>query len=120
MWSCFDFLLNRCHFNQIKEMQVINIFQISFSSICRYADIYTSRVSNFLHYTPFMYFRSQEQVSRLSMIFIINLYYIFFHNYCTVHRLTMMCYGLYCDWFILAFLQYNYVILIKHIMCFIL
>ncbi|BBG92984.1 HAD-superfamily hydrolase, subfamily IG, 5'-nucleotidase [Prunus dulcis] len=27
----------------------------------RYADIYTSRVSNFLHYTPFMYFRSQEQ-----------------------------------------------------------
>lgn len=28
----------------------------------RYADIYTSRVSNFLHYTPFMYFRSQEQV----------------------------------------------------------
>ena len=31
-------------------------------SECRYADIYTSRVSNFLHYTPFMYFRSQEQV----------------------------------------------------------
>jgi HAD superfamily 5'-nucleotidase-like hydrolase len=28
----------------------------------KYADIYTSRVSNFLHYTPFMYFRSQEQV----------------------------------------------------------
>ncbi|KAG6756899.1 hypothetical protein POTOM_037198 [Populus tomentosa] len=27
----------------------------------RYADIYTSRVSNFLHYTPFMFFRSQEQ-----------------------------------------------------------
>ncbi|KAK3011962.1 hypothetical protein RJ639_012544 [Escallonia herrerae] len=27
----------------------------------RYADIYTSRVSNFLHYRPFMYFRSQEQ-----------------------------------------------------------
>lgn len=27
----------------------------------KYADIYTSRVSNFLHYTPFMYFRSQEQ-----------------------------------------------------------
>ena len=24
----------------------------------RYADIYTSRVSNFLHYTPFMYFRA--------------------------------------------------------------
>ncbi|XP_047257269.1 5'-nucleotidase domain-containing protein 4 isoform X1 [Capsicum annuum] len=28
----------------------------------KYADIYTSRVSNFLHYTPFMYFRAQEQV----------------------------------------------------------
>ncbi|KAF9592900.1 hypothetical protein IFM89_018616 [Coptis chinensis] len=28
----------------------------------KYADIYTSRVSNFLHYTPFMYFRSQEQM----------------------------------------------------------
>ncbi|KAI5349047.1 hypothetical protein L3X38_001934 [Prunus dulcis] len=27
----------------------------------KYADIYTSRVSNCLHYTPFMYFRSQEQ-----------------------------------------------------------
>ncbi|XP_077232694.1 uncharacterized protein LOC143870068 isoform X2 [Tasmannia lanceolata] len=27
----------------------------------KYADIYTSRVSNFLHYTPFMYFRAQEQ-----------------------------------------------------------
>lgn len=27
----------------------------------KYADIYTSRVSNFLQYTPFMYFRSQEQ-----------------------------------------------------------
>ncbi|KAE8734212.1 HAD-superfamily hydrolase isoform 3 [Hibiscus syriacus] len=27
----------------------------------KYADIYTSRVSNFLIYTPFMYFRSQEQ-----------------------------------------------------------
>lgn len=27
----------------------------------KYADIYTSRVSNFLHYTPFMYFNSQEQ-----------------------------------------------------------
>ncbi|KAI4344700.1 hypothetical protein L6164_011897 [Bauhinia variegata] len=27
----------------------------------KYADIYTSRVSNFLYYTPFMYFRSQEQ-----------------------------------------------------------
>ncbi|KAI8561980.1 hypothetical protein RHMOL_Rhmol04G0382900 [Rhododendron molle] len=27
----------------------------------KYADIYTSRVSNFLHYTPFIYFRSQEQ-----------------------------------------------------------
>lgn len=28
----------------------------------KYADIYTSRVSNFLNYTPFMYFRSQEQM----------------------------------------------------------
>ncbi|KAH7298269.1 hypothetical protein KP509_25G034600 [Ceratopteris richardii] len=28
----------------------------------KYADIYTSRVSNFLQYTPFMYFRSQAQV----------------------------------------------------------
>ncbi|GMH28623.1 hypothetical protein Nepgr_030466 [Nepenthes gracilis] len=27
----------------------------------KYADIYTSRVSNFLQYTPFMYFHSQEQ-----------------------------------------------------------
>lgn len=37
----------------------------SFSSYSsyRYADIYTSRVSNFLHYTPFMYFPSQEQVT---------------------------------------------------------
>eukprot|EP00899_Mesostigma_viride_P028373 jgi/Mesvir1/8720/Mv02649-RA.2 len=29
----------------------------------KYADIYMSRVSNFLHYTPFMYFRSPSQVS---------------------------------------------------------
>ncbi|KAG0631983.1 hypothetical protein M758_1G296200 [Ceratodon purpureus] len=28
----------------------------------KYADIYTSRVSNFLRYSPFMYFRSQSQV----------------------------------------------------------
>ncbi|BBN07446.1 hypothetical protein MPTK1_4g03850 [Marchantia polymorpha subsp. ruderalis] len=28
----------------------------------KYADIYTSRVSNFLRYTPFMYFRSQSQL----------------------------------------------------------
>ncbi|KAI4303055.1 hypothetical protein MLD38_038734 [Melastoma candidum] len=28
----------------------------------KYADIYTSSVSNFPHYTPFMYFRSQEQL----------------------------------------------------------
>lgn len=34
-----------------------------FCIYCRYADIYTSRVSNFLHYTPFMYFQSQEQVN---------------------------------------------------------
>ncbi|KAM0042114.1 putative 5'-nucleotidase [Helianthus debilis subsp. tardiflorus] len=27
----------------------------------KYADIYTSRVSNFLHYTPFMYFCAREQ-----------------------------------------------------------
>ncbi|XP_075476411.1 uncharacterized protein LOC142517833 [Primulina tabacum] len=27
----------------------------------KYADIYTSRVSNFLQYTPFMYFRAHEQ-----------------------------------------------------------
>lgn len=27
----------------------------------KYADIYTSRVSNFLHYTPYMYFRSPSQ-----------------------------------------------------------
>ncbi|KAJ9181727.1 hypothetical protein P3X46_005791 [Hevea brasiliensis] len=27
----------------------------------KYADIYTSRVSNFLNYTPFVYFNSQEQ-----------------------------------------------------------
>ncbi|PKA62296.1 hypothetical protein AXF42_Ash016088 [Apostasia shenzhenica] len=27
----------------------------------KYADIYTSRVSNFLHYTPFMYFCAHEQ-----------------------------------------------------------
>lgn len=36
----------------------------------RYADIYTSRVSNFLHYTPFMYFRSQEQVLEFVTLFI--------------------------------------------------
>lgn len=34
-------------------------------ALCRYADIYTSRVSNFLYYTPFVYFRSQEQVITL-------------------------------------------------------
>ena len=27
----------------------------------KYADIYTSRVSNFLRYTPYMYFRSPSQ-----------------------------------------------------------
>eukprot|EP00252_Welwitschia_mirabilis_P007375 TRINITY_DN18655_c0_g2_i2.p1 TRINITY_DN18655_c0_g2~~TRINITY_DN18655_c0_g2_i2.p1 ORF type:complete len:657 (-),score=140.27 TRINITY_DN18655_c0_g2_i2:17-1987(-) len=31
----------------------------------KYADIYTSRVSNFLRYTPFMYFRSQAQTTGL-------------------------------------------------------
>ncbi|XP_010558821.2 PREDICTED: 5'-nucleotidase domain-containing protein 4-like, partial [Tarenaya hassleriana] len=31
------------------------------SQIEKYADIYTSRVSNFLNYTPFTYFRAQEQ-----------------------------------------------------------
>ncbi|KAI7741874.1 hypothetical protein M8C21_032446, partial [Ambrosia artemisiifolia] len=36
----------------------------------KYADIYTSRVSNFLHYTPFMYFRSQEQVFALHQTFL--------------------------------------------------
>ncbi len=30
--------------------------------LSRYADIYTSRVSNFCRYSPFMYFRSQTQV----------------------------------------------------------
>lgn len=45
-----------------------------FVSECRYADIYTSRVSNFLHYTPFMYFRSQEQVSSST-----NGYYSFWY-----------------------------------------
>ncbi|VAH75551.1 unnamed protein product [Triticum turgidum subsp. durum] len=34
----------------------------------KYADIYTSRVSNFLHYTPFMYFRSQEQAMEIRRI----------------------------------------------------
>ncbi|KAH0895773.1 hypothetical protein HID58_045341 [Brassica napus] len=38
----------------------------------RYADIYTSRVSNFLNYTPFMYFRSQEQVEKLGRVPLIN------------------------------------------------
>ncbi|CAN6847624.1 unnamed protein product [Brassica oleracea] len=37
-----------------------------------YADIYTSRVSNFLNYTPFMYFRSQEQVEKLGRVPLIN------------------------------------------------
>ncbi|KAG5375238.1 hypothetical protein IGI04_039834 [Brassica rapa subsp. trilocularis] len=36
------------------------------------ADIYTSRVSNFLNYTPFMYFRSQEQVKKLGRVPLIN------------------------------------------------
>ncbi|XP_014521780.1 cytosolic purine 5'-nucleotidase isoform X2 [Vigna radiata var. radiata] len=39
----------------------------------KYADIYTSRVSNFLYYTPFMYFRSQEQ----------NLAHDSYTNYCS-------------------------------------
>ncbi|XP_028778363.1 5'-nucleotidase domain-containing protein 4 [Neltuma alba] len=39
----------------------------------KYADIYTSRVSNFLNYTPFMYFRSQEQ----------NLAHDSYSNYCS-------------------------------------
>ncbi|XP_051127846.1 uncharacterized protein LOC127249189 [Andrographis paniculata] len=39
----------------------------------KYADIYTSRVSNFLHYTPFMYFRAQEQSLA--------------HDTCTFHQL---------------------------------
>ncbi|CAK9170139.1 unnamed protein product [Ilex paraguariensis] len=43
----------------------------------KYADIYTSRVSNFLHYTPFMYFRSQEQnsvcyLANFAVIFMVN------------------------------------------------
>ncbi|CAN7066265.1 unnamed protein product [Brassica rapa subsp. trilocularis] len=36
------------------------------------ADIYTSRVSNFLNCTPFMYFRSQEQVKKLGRVPLIN------------------------------------------------
>ncbi|CAN6937528.1 unnamed protein product [Brassica oleracea] len=38
----------------------------------KYADIYTSRVSNFLNYTPFMYFHSQEQVEKLGRVPLIN------------------------------------------------
>uniref|UniRef100_A0A8R7TTY0 Cytosolic purine 5'-nucleotidase n=1 Tax=Triticum urartu TaxID=4572 RepID=A0A8R7TTY0_TRIUA len=47
----------------------------------KYADIYTSRVSNFLHYTPFMYFRSQEQVN--AQIYII-LCPVTFLSFCIV------------------------------------
>ncbi|KAI9123271.1 hypothetical protein K1719_006160 [Acacia pycnantha] len=39
----------------------------------KYADIYTSRVTNFLNYTPFMYFRAQEQ----------NLAHDTYSNYCS-------------------------------------
>lgn len=42
------------------KMNCLNLSHLN----CRYADIYTSRVSNFLYYTPFMHFRSQEQVCR--------------------------------------------------------
>ena len=46
----------------LSNRNLCHMFHKSHCSPCRYADIYTSRVSNFLHYTPFMYFRSQEQV----------------------------------------------------------
>ncbi|XP_058209060.1 uncharacterized protein LOC131322000 isoform X1 [Rhododendron vialii] len=46
----------------------------------KYADIYTSRVSNFLHYTPFIYFRSQEQV--INWFYLLRL--ISFHKWCSI------------------------------------
>lgn len=74
MCVVFFFFFGLVHISVIITLAVLN-FQCphwrcpfnSFSS-CRYADIYTSRVSNFLHYTPFMYFRSQEQVTRVSWL----------------------------------------------------
>ncbi|GAA0169786.1 nucleotide phosphatase [Lithospermum erythrorhizon] len=50
----------------------------------KYADIYTSRVSNFLHYTPFMYFRSQEQV--LFFYFFIRINHTFLHHILYSHH----------------------------------
>ncbi|KAG5555416.1 hypothetical protein RHGRI_012825 [Rhododendron griersonianum] len=46
----------------------------------KYADIYTSRVSNFLHYTPFIYFRSQEQV--INWFHLLRL--ISYHKWCSI------------------------------------
>lgn len=37
------------------------LFSLAPSQMEKYADIYTSRVSNFLRYTPYMYFRSSSQ-----------------------------------------------------------
>lgn len=54
----YDLLIDLKFF--FKHVRLLLIFFFSWN--CRYADIYTSRVSNFLHYTPFMYFRAQEQV----------------------------------------------------------
>lgn len=50
----------------IKTMHFLENELYKFYFNCRYADIYTSRVSNFLYYTPFMSFRSQEQVCESS------------------------------------------------------
>lgn len=56
-------------------MEVVSIYPLNTVSPLwhRYADIYTSRVSNFLHYTPFMYFRAQEQV--------LKAYFFFYYYY---------------------------------------
>lgn len=59
---CIEFLSCLTEVESIKFEYSLPSGHINTSWRCRYADIYTSRVSNFLHYTPFMYFRSQEQV----------------------------------------------------------
>lgn len=43
----------------------------------KYADIYTSRVSNFLRYSPFMYFRSPSQslAHDRSVVFFLQLFF---------------------------------------------
>lgn len=57
--------------------------------VYRYADIYTSRVSNFLRYTPFMYFRSQSQV--LGTKFCCQVFRILVHGSTSMIQILLVC-----------------------------